>query len=1256
MLQFPHFPPKIPHYPFFRRHHQFYSVSEAQLQQFSSSPVFSSFTPIYSRSHHTHSSSNFSCRLLFEKFPTAQQQQNNIQVEHHHQHQLRQQQQQEAEEQQEEFKKKEEGRNDGVLFDFQRISRPLLPKFIHQRIFTNFRQRLPETTRQAAGSKLASSMKKVIALLLFLVILIGVLLHFADFLDVYCEKDADCKQPTMCRLVCRKNCRSLCVLMMDMIEEKEEGHVVQNDAVVPSSDATAADGVNDNWWSSNNNNMRNKRPMVPLSNLDTLNAQQQALLRRRQLHRKPSVLRSEEEPFDTEANLFAAAAVPIKQPETALSPPTKANNLPSNLAPLTISEAELEAELRQLTGPDNAAGDDGPIGFVTAPGSEPVTTMRTHSEANTDLREIFATAATRIGGNDGRNFIHHQHHLQQDTSASGDFIMPKLLSLSTSMESRDEPQMPPQKPMVFTTTTVSPPSFSPQPPGFTPTTTIATTPFTTMTRTANGLPTTSTLQPLSIYTSTMRTKIIGYASEEEFERRKSGIFGNKTQQFYQMTTGTRSPWFHKMRPSDLVSVNGIGGSPSMPMPFSFRRTTQLVPTHKTNTGETATAITTMHVDANANAMITTTTTMRTTLRKCGAPPVCRRNCGVVIDWDGCQSCQCLWTSKTCHSDKDCRSLEGQICDLGRCECGPGYEHNPQHSGICRQISSNWNKNIAPREMPMQRDSIQLSTYPSPTPIDFNRNIPSSSSSQFISSILISGRSHHQVPNDRLFHTKSMIQQQAYHLRRLKKRMAETSALVEKKPPREERLQWPGPCDSDEHCPAQLYCVHGDCWSLDTERALRHKQRDATGTQLEHDTVGRGKSPHASAMVKAVFPQHLPTMMSYQKRLAPLINNKHIEQEPLKQAQQTNNANNSSSVLFPTLQILEQNRHPISNDSNQRQSFKEQLSPITQSFASTNEFKTTSSVSTTTTFSIPIAQIPFLSNDEHYEQENGDDNANADGQNYSMKEGELVAHENSKEESSFEDEYEGNNSANDWLDQGQEKQVELTPIVTTPMTASTLLLTTQNTNTFLPLSYQKLEDEQNLVQLSLTNSSHTLLKPDTMDKKLPSTVSIDGNTQPPSIKPSTNYFASLNTTNIVEYTTLQQPTVPISNTDLEGQRSTELNDVSQHNMIPMSFSKPVEKHRHERRIFLNYSRSNRIRRPVRVEMVNSKEFMKDECHESRACGRRLVCCLKRWCDLGGECGLAKFCLPNCELTKLTHLSELINDEDEKSQPRMDLIYD
>lgn len=60
----------------------------------------------------------------------------------------------------------------------------------------------------------------------------------------------------------------------------------------------------------------------------------------------------------------------------------------------------------------------------------------------------------------------------------------------------------------------------------------------------------------------------------------------------------------------------------------------------------------------------------------------------------------------------------------------------------------------------------------------------------------------------------------------------------------------GPCDSDEHCPAQLYCVHGDCWSLDTERALRHKQRDATGTQLEHDTVGRGKSPHASAMVKA----------------------------------------------------------------------------------------------------------------------------------------------------------------------------------------------------------------------------------------------------------------------------------------------------------------------------------------------------------------------------------------------------------------------
>jgi len=37
---------------------------------------------------------------------------------------------------------------------------------------------------------------------------------------------------------------------------------------------------------------------------------------------------------------------------------------------------------------------------------------------------------------------------------------------------------------------------------------------------------------------------------------------------------------------------------------------------------------------------------RTTLKSCDSPPICGRNCGVVIDPNGCQSCDCLWRSKS----------------------------------------------------------------------------------------------------------------------------------------------------------------------------------------------------------------------------------------------------------------------------------------------------------------------------------------------------------------------------------------------------------------------------------------------------------------------------------------------------------------------------------------------------------------------------------------------------------------------------------
>lgn len=83
----------------------------------------------------------------------------------------------------------------------------------------------------------------------------------------------------MCRLVCLKNCKSVCVLMVDggdgaAVEDK--GHLIQNDAVLPSIGNA---GNNNNWWSNNSN-----KKSVSSLDLDALNAQQQALLQQRQLY------------------------------------------------------------------------------------------------------------------------------------------------------------------------------------------------------------------------------------------------------------------------------------------------------------------------------------------------------------------------------------------------------------------------------------------------------------------------------------------------------------------------------------------------------------------------------------------------------------------------------------------------------------------------------------------------------------------------------------------------------------------------------------------------------------------------------------------------------------------------------------------------------------------------------------------------------------------------------------------------------------
>ncbi|GMT33495.1 hypothetical protein PFISCL1PPCAC_24792, partial [Pristionchus fissidentatus] len=88
-----------------------------------------------------------------------------------------------------------------------------------------------------------------------------------------------------------------------------------------------------------------------------------------------------------------------------------------------------------------------------------------------------------------------------------------------------------------------------------------------------------------------------------------------------------------------------------------------------------------------------------------------------------------------------------------------------------------------------------------------------------------------------------------------------------------------------------------------------------------------------------------------------------------------------------------------------------------------------------------------------------------------------------------------------------------------------------------------------------------------------------------------------------------------------------------------------------RLIYEYTSENIKHKPVRVEVDRATDSMRDECSDDSQCGSRLKCCRKKWCDRSRNCGTGNFCLPSCEMTKMTHLGRGSSRES-----LIDIIYD
>ncbi|CAB3399159.1 unnamed protein product [Caenorhabditis bovis] len=90
---------------------------------------------------------------------------------------------------------------------------------------------------------------------------------------------------------------------------------------------------------------------------------------------------------------------------------------------------------------------------------------------------------------------------------------------------------------------------------------------------------------------------------------------------------------------------------------------------------------------------------------------------------------------------------------------------------------------------------------------------------------------------------------------------------------------------------------------------------------------------------------------------------------------------------------------------------------------------------------------------------------------------------------------------------------------------------------------------------------------------------------------------------------------------------------------------------DKRLYNEYTKDNRKNRPIRIEMDNAMNFMKNECRNDSNCGNKTICCTKKWCDRTNNCGVGRFCLTSCDATKLTFLPFSSNAES-----IIDIIYD
>ncbi|ULT81944.1 hypothetical protein L3Y34_011718 [Caenorhabditis briggsae] len=641
---------------------------------------------------------------------------------------------------------------------------------------------------------------------------------------------------------------------------------------------------------------------------------------------------------------------------------------------------------------------------------------------------------------------------------------------------------------------------------------------------------------------------------------------------------------------------------------------------------------------------------------CAPPRGCGKNCFVTINAKGCQDCQCLWIAQDCETDQDC-SEKNQYCDLGKCNCQPGYQQNMRKSGIC-EVESGAQKG----PMPPAENTIE----------------------------------------------DSVIENEISKSKKLKRKKRSS------KPRLSERLEWPGVCDKNEQCPDNLVCIHGDCWNVPEK--LR---RSDVPPKLENMIISRNTDEEEEEEKRVSFDTDqimeptttqkvnvMPTMptviTSPGVELTKRGMARFVSEDFAKQLQRTTAKvkkhdwfpPTTTSTALPTTQfsmtiktmpqtppltvdqffMIEttvspqptttrriENDHKMEYMKERKPNFlgvKEEVQELEYPVPSLSHIKKIHLEMPPPTL-LPHRRkpkkqkttTPTPDDASEVEEMNGVDEIEfpiSSKIKNGFKKPRALSAEPTREE--LKDHKSLVDLFNSHAARISEKE-DVKPSFQILQSFSNLnpspdsksvpeiqvSLASEDLNSkFSPIP--DLSNEKPNENKIITERKPWMIQQGKIYNTAPlSNISEDmASDDPPEVTPEPAPFQDHR---MGVWYPMKKGDVPHLGIFSGEFRRAPLNGV---NGIRTS---------DEIRLYHEYTKANRQNRPVRIEMDNASDHVKSECRDDSNCGNHTVCCTKRWCDRSNNCGLGRFCLTSCASTKLTFLPSSSNAESV-----IDIMYD